>query len=223
MATYYWRGSTGSFLLPSGWMVADTSGTLSPASAAPGDADTAVFDTTGITLSADTAFSGLLQMELAASAGALNLVGHTLALLGTAQFGVAGGRIAGPGTLETEAISALPAATGGGTELLFTGGAVWSNAGLVIDAGIIGLGSGAGDTATVINQPGALFALATDQSGQIATAAGGMFRFIVTAQVPLAPGGAGRSRLRGGRTRAKILLDMTPARRLRGVGGSHRP
>lgn len=177
MTTYYWRGGTGSFLLPSGWMTAAASGLLSPAAAPPSDADTVVFDTTGMTLIADTAFAGLLQLELA-SAETLNLGGHTLSLLNTTQFGDSGSPISGPGTLETDAISVVPAASGNGPAVQIVGGAVWSNSGLVMDAGAIGLGAGAGDGAIVINQPGALFALAADQPGQIAAVPGGNTRFI---------------------------------------------
>ena len=176
MATYYWRGSSGSFLLPAGWMLADASGAPSPASIAPGDGDTVIFDTAGMALAADAAFAGVVQLNLVA--GALDLGGHTLSLLNTAQLGDSGSRITGPGTLETDAISAVPSAAVNGAAVLLAGGATWSNAGLVMDAGIVGLGVGAGDTATVINQPGALFALAIDQAGQIAAAPGATSSFV---------------------------------------------
>ena len=152
-------------------------GVLSPASVAPGDGDTVVFDTAGMTLSADAA-SPVWCGWTCGAAGALDLRGHRLSLLNTAQLGDIGSRITGPGTLETDAISAVPSAAVNGVAVQLAGGATWSNGGLVMDAGIIALGVGAGDTATVINQPGALFALAIDQSGQIAAPSSGVLSFV---------------------------------------------
>ena len=173
MATFYWRGGTGSFGQPSGWQIADVYGVLSSAVSAPGDADTVVLDTTAITLTADSAFAGLLQLDLPNAAGALNLGGYRLTLLSTAQLGDVGSGITGAGTLETDAITAVPNLDGGGVALLLSGGAVWVNAGLVMDAGVVGFGAAAGDSASLVNQSGALFALATDQIGQLTASAGG--------------------------------------------------
>ncbi len=169
MATFYWRGSTGSFNLPSGWLIADATGTLSPAGRAPGGADIVVLDTTGMTLSADTSLAAELRLDLPLAAGALNLNGDTLSLLDTAQLGGAGSRISGPGTLETNGVSAVPAPQAGGSALQFVAGATWANAGLVYDAGVVEIG----DSATLRNEAGALFAFATDQPGQVTATGNG--------------------------------------------------
>ena len=175
MATFYWRGSAGSFDLPSGWFIAGPTGALSPADRAPGGADIVVFDTVGMALSAGASVTAELRLDLPVAAGTLNLDGHTLALHNTAQLGDVGSSISGPGTLETDAVSAVPAPSGGGAALQLVGGATWSNAGLVMVAGVVEIGVGLGDTATVVNQGGGLFALAVDQTGQVTAAAGGRF------------------------------------------------
>lgn len=178
MATYYWRGSSGSLNLPSGWQVADAFGVLTPANVAPGSGDTVVLDTAGFTLSADAAFAGEFLASLPGAVGAVDLNGHTLELLGIAQFGDAGSAITGPGTLATDAVGAVPTATDGGVAVQLSGGAAWSNAGLVLDAGVIGFGGATGDAATVVNLPGALWALAGDQVAQFAVAGAGAFAFV---------------------------------------------
>jgi len=218
MATYYWRGSTGSFNLAAGWMVADVTGVLSPATAAPDDTDTVVFDTAGMTLSSSCSFAGLLRLDLPVGTGALNLNGHTLSLLSTSQLGDAGGKITGAGTLETDAISAVPQLAGGVVALQLTGGATWSNAGLVLDAGMIASGPAAGDSATVVNQPGALFALAIDQPGQIASPQGGGVLSFLNQGTLAKTGGTGLSSLSAVVTNSGIISASSGTLELAGGG-----
>ncbi len=179
MSTFYWRGGTGSFDLASGWQIADELGTLAPADQPPVDSDTAVVDITGITLSADGVFAGVLALTLPGAVGSFDLNGHSLTLPNAVQLGGLVSTIGGGGTLATSAVASVPASDNGGIALRLADGVSWINTGLVLETGVVSLGSTASDSATIINQPGALFGLSVDQTGLLtAAAASANFAFV---------------------------------------------
>src|SRR5574337_1604830 len=76
MATYYWRGTNGGFVLPAGWQMPNGMGMMAAAAQPPDENDVAVLDTTGMALSADASFGGVFHLDLPGAAGVLNLNGH---------------------------------------------------------------------------------------------------------------------------------------------------
>ena len=116
-----------------------------------------------LVLQADETVSG----NFTDNAGVIDLNGHTLTLTGGVTLN--GGEIDGSGTLLTTGSVTLP----GSAAVTFGGGAVWSSAGTVSDAGAIYMGDAAGATATIDNQAGGTFDFVAD-SGAILSGDGGL-------------------------------------------------
>ena len=128
-------------------------------------------------------------------AGTLTNAGGSLALVGDfaigagvtdtvtfagAQFGWYGNgyaTLSGAGTLESSGSVNVTDWGGGQVQLLLTGGVTWENYGSVYARDVVQFGTGAGDSATLINELGALFDLA-DGDGSITNNGTGGYSFV---------------------------------------------
>jgi hypothetical protein len=138
--------------------------------------------------------NGFLEIANATLGGTFEAAGGQLALVGT--YAIAAGTtdtvtfesvrlgyyydgiatLAGPGTLASSG-EATVNDWGGNVQLLLTGGITWTNSGTVHESGTLQFGTGDGDSATIVNQAGAVFDLNSGNS-QLTTIGSGTYRFI---------------------------------------------
>ncbi|HEY1935546.1 MAG TPA: VWD domain-containing protein [Acetobacteraceae bacterium] len=108
-----------------------------------------------------------LQGTYTSAAGQTDTVTFGGATLGDGNVPI----LAGPGTLVTNG-SVNVNQNGGNVQLQLTGGLTWYNAGSVIQAGAVQLGTAGGDSATIVNEAGATWTLTSGNSQLYANGTG---------------------------------------------------
>ena len=93
----------------------------------------------------------------------------------------------GPGTLESSGYAYIPN-DGGNAQLQLGGGVDWENGGTVYEGGVLQFGTATGDSATIVNQTGAIYDLTTGNA-QLEVPNPGTFSFVNAGLLEMTGGG----------------------------------
>ena len=112
-------------------------------------------------------YSGIIAGTIVLPSGTVDTVVYANAVFGNGGAAV----LQGPGTLDSSGYAHVNH-NGGNVQLVLDTGIVWQNAGTVYQDGALQFGAAAGDSASIVNQAGAIYDLTTGDSQIYATNAG---------------------------------------------------
>ena len=120
------------------------------------------------------------------AAGTIDTVIYTGAV-----FGAGGGLVAilnGPGTLDSSGNATVNQYNYAATQLELAGGVTWENSGAITQNGGVQFGAAAGDSATLINEAGAIYDV-NGGNAQVTTGGAGTYSFVNNGLLEMTSGG----------------------------------